>query len=153
MSRPADVEELLDRIAIQELRYNYCRHLDAESWDEWLALFTEDIAYDASAVPGMGVYEGKDALAEFVDEVLSSASEYSAHHAFHPIIDIDGDEAEGRWVLDEVAVGTDGSVVWMQGVYEDEYRRVDGEWKFAKVSTSIEARAASKAVDMHYPGE
>lgn len=153
MSRPANLAELLDRIELEELRYDYCRHLDSESWDQWLALFTDDVVYDATGVPGLDVYEGKDALEEFVEDFISSASRYSTHHAFHPVIDIDGDEATGRWVLDEVSVRPDGTVVWMQGVYRDEYRRVDGEWKFAKVSTSIEALASSEDIGVQFPGE
>lgn len=151
MDQSGDHSAVQDRIELKELRYDYCEHLDAKVWDEWLALFTEDITFDASGVPGMERLEGKEELREFIDDYLDTSSEYATHHAFHPRIDIDGDEATGKWVLDEIAVTPDGTVWWMQGSYLDEYRRVDGDWRFSTVAVTIDAQAELDGFNIQYP--
>jgi hypothetical protein len=59
----------------------------------------------------------------------------------HPIIEVDGDKATGRWLLyiqfaqprkmDPIPTifATDEAPDWMQGYYETEYVRESGVWK------------------------
>jgi 3-phenylpropionate/cinnamic acid dioxygenase small subunit len=42
------VGDLIDRIAICELKARYCRLLDTKQWHAWSQLFTEDIVLDTS---------------------------------------------------------------------------------------------------------
>lgn len=142
-----------DRIEIKELRYRYCEYRDEKAWDKWLSLFTEDVVFDASAAPGMDRLEGKEEFREFIETDLAPGAGYSAHHVFHPRIDVDGDEATGRWVLDIISTGPHGNAWWMQGSYFDEYRCVDGEWQFSTVTVTVGAQAEIKGLQIDQPEE
>ena len=153
MDTASTTQELLEREHLRELRYRYCEYLDAKAYDDWVSLFTDDVRFDARRVPGMDMLEGKDELKTFIDEYLSTASEFAAHHVFHPRLSIDDDTASGTWVLDEIAVSPDGTVCWMQGEYQDEYVRVHDGWKIAETSVVIHAQAEIECMDMRYPHE
>ncbi len=62
--------------------------------------------------------------------------ETTAHVVSNPLIDVEGDEATGRWYLMLAYRTPDGEVGWKQTTYEDEYRKADGEWKIVS-SASI----------------
>jgi len=47
-----------------------------------------------------------------------------------PTVTVDGDEIRGFWYL-YVFYVVDDTHGWVVGEYEDEYPRVDGEWKFS----------------------
>lgn len=54
----------------------------------------------------------------------------------NPIIDIDGDQASGKWLLWEPCSFPQDDArhpIWGAAKYEDDYLRVDGEWKFKRV--------------------
>lgn len=149
MDTQIDCEILVHRLDLRKLRYKYSAFYDDREWDKWLGLFTGDIVFDASEVPGGGVYEGKEAFSEFVEEHSEEARPFETHHALHPRITVDGNEASGRWVLNEVSVESDGTVWWLQGEYIDEYRLVNHEWKFSSVKVIIDAHASSNNVNVN----
>jgi hypothetical protein len=55
----------------------------------------------------------------------------------NPSIEVQGDTATGRWYLLEpctmVTAGSQSQAVWGTARYEEEYVKVNGEWKFKKV--------------------
>ena len=56
----------------------------------------------------------------------------ATRHMLHNlVIDVDGEMATGTCYYEIPSVTVDGDAVWMQGTYEYEFRRVDGEWKLA----------------------
>lgn len=123
-----DYHELLN------LRYRYSRHLDAQDWDGWVGLMTEDVTGEFE---GWDPFEGRDAIRRFGEDTLESVFEYTAHMVHMPLIEIDGDEANGAWYLNLFYVLTDGTAGWRLGRYEDRYRCVDDTWKFSFVRTEI----------------
>ena len=51
-----------------------------------------------------------------------------------PIIEVAGDEAKGTWYLFEACTYLEGNrAVWGSARYDEEYVRVDGEWKFKRI--------------------
>ena len=77
-----------------------------------------------------GTHEGRDAI-----RALQHLP-FAVHYVMNPIIDIDGDQATGKWLLLEPCSfpQDDGrQPVWGAAKYEDDYLRVDGEWKFKRV--------------------
>lgn len=128
--------DVADYLAVMDLKHRYCYHIDHGEYEEWASLFTEDGAFHRG---GGDTYRGYDELLEFASEVFDGEYEYSAHFVANPIIDVDGDEASARWYLYLPLAKSDGSVGWLQGDYEDEYRRVDGEWRIESVRISPNA--------------
>jgi hypothetical protein len=48
------------------------------------------------------------------------------------VVEVDGDKASGRFILREVAKGPNETYYNNFGIYEDQYRKVDGKWFFTK---------------------
>ncbi len=124
---------LEDREAIRQLRYRYAYAMDEQDWDRFLSLFTDDatIRFPQAALDQEPI-EGQAALAEFCRGL--DGRPFTAHMMHNGELTLDGDRATGRWYFEVPEVLEDGSAVWVQGRYEDEYERVDGEWKFATVA-------------------
>jgi uncharacterized protein (TIGR02246 family) len=123
--------------AIERLKGEYCFAIDDGRYEEWASLFTEDGRF----VQGSDdAFEGYDELYEFGSELFDPLFETVTHVVTNPVIEVDGDEATGQWYLMFIYETSDGDVGWNQARYEDEYRRVDGEWRIAEsvVVTRIE---------------
>lgn len=121
--------DLEAREAIKELKYEYIDALDAPDPDRFVGLFTEDATFEAGSY---GTVTGRDGVREFVDYRAADDRAYY-HMATNPRIDVDGDEASAHWYYLVLKVADDGPTEWGQGTYEDEYRRVDGEWRIASL--------------------
>lgn len=135
----------LDRLAIQlasindihRLKARYCRFIDTKQWESLRALFATDATFEGfgSAPAGAGV----DAFVKGVSKRLQNC--VSIHHCHMPEILFQSDSrARGVWaMMDYVQWPEEFSPketpgrpgFWGYGHYEEEYRRVDGEWKFA----------------------
>lgn len=130
------VAELRDREALKELRYRYGRSIDAQSWDEFLALFTDDAT---CTYVGLGSFTGRDELRELAEDFIEANYEYTCHLFHHPILAVDSDTARGSWLLEALLAHHDGTFEWRQGRFTDEYRRVADEWRFAELTLESEA--------------
>lgn len=131
MSTEATLERLADRIAIQDLRSNYCYAIDDRDFESLPHLFTEDVSLDYGA---LGTYQGRDGVRKFADFVAESL-ERTTHLLANPTISVgvdgDRDRATGRLYVIASITYADGTGGWRIGEYRDEYRRVDGEWRIA----------------------
>lgn len=115
--------------AIQRLKHEYCFAIDEGRYEEWASLFTEDGRFVRGADEA---YEGYDELHAFASEQFGPLFETFTHLVSNPVVEVDGDEATGRWYLVFVYETAGGDVGWTQARYEDEYRRVDDEWLIAE---------------------
>lgn len=134
MSFTLDTKQLTDRIAIHELRARYCFELDHQNWERWRDLFTEDVSIDFH---DFGEFEGHDGLEEFhglIEEILDA----STHMVANSVIELDGDTARGRWYVDARETFSSGKTGITQAEYQEDYRRVDGEWKFSHITTRFQ---------------
>jgi hypothetical protein len=53
----------------------------------------------------------------------------------NPIIEVSGDRATGVWYLFQPCTYADGErAVWGSARYDEEYVRVNGEWKFQNLT-------------------
>jgi hypothetical protein len=135
----ARIKRLEDIEDIKKLRAAFCYAMDSGDWEGVTSLFTED------GIADMGTYgrcSGRAKIAEFAREILPSSLSFMVHMCHNPIIEVEGDEASGLWYFDlpatytpvREAVGVIGPptsrAMWIAGRFEDEYVRVDGEWKF-----------------------
>ncbi len=128
--KPAETwQQLVDLEAIKQLKFRYLRHLDLKEWDALLGCFSEDAR--AAYADGQYSFRGRDAIVNFLREVLGSTERLSLHRCHHPEISFVGpDRARGCWALDDLVIdGPSGTVLQGAAYYEDEYERVAGEWK------------------------
>jgi len=94
-------------------------------------LFAEDGVGDFGS---FGYIDGRDELAKFF-KALPESLPFRFHTIANPIINIDGDEAKGRWSFRaSVTQAPANRACWIAGEYICDFVRVNGEWKFKKVT-------------------
>ena len=105
------------------------RYVDAvNDRDEaaWLDTWCEDGTWEL-----MGQrMEGREAGVGFLRAAFASL-EAVIQQATGGVIEIDGDEATGRWTISEHAKTVDGSTMLLIGSYSDRYLRTSDGWRFA----------------------
>jgi hypothetical protein len=131
-----DVEE------IKKLQRIYGYYLDNKLWDEVVDLFSEHT--ESISIGRRGLYFGKKGVEVFFREVMGHGKsrrqpkELHNHMQLQGIVSVDpsGETAKARWRAliqmtyqfpDKTQAG------WGEGVYENEYVKEDGKWKFKKV--------------------
>jgi 3-phenylpropionate/cinnamic acid dioxygenase small subunit len=144
--RDETVRELAARARIGDLRYAYAHHLDSGDWEAWGRLFAEDARFTVYRPVASGTtepyeVEGREAITEFGASAIEDAFEYSAHLMHNPFVRVDGGTATGRWYFSVFSAKPNGHVNWHQGIYEDEYSREDGEWRFEDVLVTVRAES------------
>jgi hypothetical protein len=130
--RPMEPADLLEIEAIKRVKYKYLRCLDQKLWDEMREVFTDDAV--AAYSGGKYSYEGRDAIIDFLVRSMGAETFHSSHRVHHPEIDLtSATTAIGTWAMDDVVVMTDWNLtVRGAAFYEDEYRKVDGDWKISR---------------------
>jgi len=122
---------------LKNLRSQYSHTIDhgaaTGDWDDFISLYTEDAVVDYP----QETMHGREEIREFSEEI-EEYYEYSMHTAQMPMLDVDGDGATGTWYMLVFYIATDGSEGYVVGRYEDEYRRVDDEWKFSRIEAYID---------------
>lgn len=127
MTLEARIKRLEDIEAIKRLMSLYCFHADNADGENWSQVFTEDGVFETDLY---GSTEGRAAI-----RALQHRS-FAIHYNTNGIIDIDGDRAEGKWLLlmpcsFDTPVGK--QAVWAAAKYRNDIVRVGGEWKFKRV--------------------
>ncbi len=117
-----DIEE------IKRLKARYCAYCD-DSYDaDAIAnLFIEDAVWDGGI---RGRSEGREEIRSFFKRAPQRLP-FAVHMVMNPIIEVDGDRAKGTWYLLQACTYAAGNqAVWGSARYDEEYARVNGEWKF-----------------------
>ena len=124
----ARIQRLEDIEAIKQLKARYCSLCDDGYDADGLAeLFTEDAVWDGGA---LGVAEGREKIRRFFQNT-PKVMPFAVHMVMNPSIEVDGDSARGRWYLFQTATFKPAdSAIWGSARYDEEYVRIDGEWKF-----------------------
>ena len=130
-------ERLVDREKIKLLKAQYCRFLDTKQWPELRGLFLDDASFE-----GFGSAPTGSTVDQFITGISARLTDaLTVHHCNMPEIIFDGPaRARAVWaMMDVVDLLNGASPVEAPGHrgftglghYEDEYRLVDGVWKFA----------------------
>jgi uncharacterized protein (TIGR02246 family) len=124
----ARVRALEDAQTIRNLKARYAEHCDADyDADRIAELFTEDAVWESE---GLGRYEGRESIREFF-RGASRIFTFAVHYNLNPHIEVSGDTARVRWyTLMPCTVAEGNRAMWRSGIDDEEYVRVDGEWKF-----------------------
>jgi hypothetical protein len=134
------VRELEDERAIRELLARYGYHADACRDEAYLALFTEDGAYDISmgafhsAYPEIVRFEGKDRLREFIKDPEAHARPDYYGKSLHVqgnnlVVHLDGDHAVANSYSIVLRLGERGTYLHAAGTNQWTLERHDGQWR------------------------
>jgi hypothetical protein len=127
-----DIQYLLDLEEIKQLRYSFSWALETSAPDDLADLFTEAGVID---VGPWGRMEGRDAIRRGYGRAYREAEPWTAMHAVtNPRIRVNGDDAAGTWYLLDCTMHGTGNPLQVLGIYDEEYRRVDGTWKIARLT-------------------
>lgn len=114
--------------AIKELKYRYLNACDEKQVDQVLACFAPGkITIDFGHI---GQFESREAFVDVFKELGCHDHIVDMHHAQNPIVTlIDADHAKAKICLRFLSMNTrDKTRVQLGGHYDDEYRRIDGQW-------------------------
>jgi len=125
-----DLQDLSDRLEINDLLTRYADAVDRKDWDQLATCFTADATIDYSASGGAaGVFpDVRDWLATTMPLFTMTQ-----HFVTNSRVELNGDEAEGRayfynpMTLSGADGGTDFLIVG--GYYNDRYRRTTDGWR------------------------
>lgn len=122
---------LEDRLAIQELNHRYAYFVDSFDADAWAKVFAPDAFFDESEF-GNGVFVGRDAIREYGISITGMVA-----HVVHLMSNLiiwegNSDTARGTIFALVESMRKSGERSRYQVKYEDEYVKLDGEWKIAK---------------------
>lgn len=122
------IQELLDREAIRELRYRYCRAVDAKDFDAVEACFTPDVTIDYGAI---GRYESRDAILDMMRGYAETNSIIGLHTALNPIIEFtDAMNATVQWVSQFSSYDpVKGATIRQSGTYVDQCVKTAYGWQ------------------------
>jgi hypothetical protein len=116
---------------IKQLQYRYLNCVMFAKYDEIGDCFAENAKIHF--IESRPVTTGKAAIEKFFkDEIAKIHVGKEGDFEVHPIISVDGDKATGNWVMYIMYFypRTGQSLFWVQGIYDAEYVREKGKWKF-----------------------
>ncbi len=117
-----------DREEIRELYARYAFTIDHGPYEDWVKCFTPDGVFDS---PRMGRHEGHEGLRKFTAMYKHSAGDALVRHMITNVtFRIEGDRAMGGCYLNYYHVKGGKATLEALGRYQDELRKVDGEWLF-----------------------
>jgi len=126
------LDTLLDTAAITRLKYRYLNACDRKQPERVEACFAPgpvDINFGH-----IGHFERREDFVAVFRELGCHPHIVDLHHAQNPLVDIvDIDRAEAQIALHFHSLNTrDKTAFQLAGHYEDEYRRIDGEWLISR---------------------
>ncbi|MFC1946004.1 nuclear transport factor 2 family protein [Chloroflexota bacterium] len=119
---------------VKKLHYRYIDALMLCEWDRITDMFAENSTFDVAGPKGVTVRKGKTDIEKYFKENLALTHVGKEGDVLvHPDISVEGDKATGRWWLYMMYYHpqTYQSLLWVQGVYDMEYVKVNGQWKFS----------------------
>ena len=126
---------LEDLQAIRDMHHEYIFRLNNRQWDEIIEMFTEDATAN---IGHHGLRTGKAEVAKLFKERISQINaegRRDAHNAIDPVITVNGNKAEGHWLMYIFIADPETGLARMftQGRHDCEYEKVDGKWMFKSV--------------------
>lgn len=132
------VQRIEDENAIVRLQNIYGYYVDKRLFDQVVDLFADEGSVEISH---RGVYTGKAGVKRlFIDSWSRDGlglrhGQLFTHMMMQPVIDIapDGVHAKGRFRTFAQVGQHDRGVMWVEGVYENEFVKQGGVWKYSKM--------------------
>jgi hypothetical protein len=129
----AQARAATDYVAIGNLQRAYGYYVDKGLWDEAADLFADDGTLE---IAGRGLYRGRERVREYLHHLPKFQRGVLFNHMqLQPVLTIDSaaGTAQGRWRT-FIQIGFLGREArWGEATYENEYVRVDGVWRIARL--------------------
>jgi hypothetical protein len=145
------LDDLADIEAIKQVKYRYLRALDTKHWDDFAGTLAEDIKADYG--PSIGNELHFTNRTDLVDYMRTSLGPnvITEHRVTHPEITVNGDEATGRWYLqDRVIVAEFNFMLIGAGFYRDRYRRTADGWRISATGYDRTYEATMSLVNLDF---
>lgn len=128
--------QLLAKDAIRELRYRYCRAVDAQDFDTIESCFLPTATIDFGSA---GKLDSRDALLQMMRSYAENHSGIGLHTAHNPIIEFHTDTtASGHWVTQFSSFDPSSNTALKQsGTFIDHYVHTENGWKIAHCAYTI----------------
>jgi 3-phenylpropionate/cinnamic acid dioxygenase small subunit len=127
-----NLQQIADRIEIDDLLTRYATALDAKDWALWESCFTSDAFIDYTAAGG--VKGGVAEVRQWLSEVMANF-EMTQHLVTNRAVVLDGDTASSRSsLLNPMGLrDQDGMIVFLDGgYYRDRLVRTAAGWRIAE---------------------
>lgn len=143
------MEELLEIEKIKQLKARYFRALDTNDWELFASTLAEDCP--GSYSDGDLSFENRQGIVDFMRENLSGDRILTLHHGHHPEITlVDENHATGIWYLEDTVLALDAGIrIYGAAIYNDEYRKVDGEWVISSIGYRRTFECSEPLADGH----
>jgi hypothetical protein len=135
------IQEISDRLEIQDLLARYCDALDRKDWDIFDRIFTPDAVIDYTAMGGS--CGDLTATKKFLADTMPMFASYQ-HLVGSTVLDIEGDTARARTICHNPMLWSDGDdpAMFVCGLwYRDELVRTPDGWR---IRSRIEERSYLK---------
>jgi len=124
----ARAQRLDDEIAITNLQHSYGYYLDRKMWDDVADLFASDGTMEIGL---QGVYAGRASIRRGFGAAGLAEGEINDHVHLQTIVTVLPDGTARARGTDIGMTGTTGGrALWTQSIYENEFVKQDGVWKF-----------------------
>lgn len=131
----ARIKVLEDIEAIKRLKGKYGYFVDTRNWQEFMNLIMDDAIWDFGS---LGLYKGKEEILRFTRDIILDTYSFMMHNFFNIFVEVQGNKATGEWYFLVPATNDkEKRAEWLAGKYEEEYVKVNGAWKFKKVTARI----------------
>ena len=129
------ITRLEDIEAIKQLKALYCEICDdMHNPDRIASVFAEDAIWESD---DFGKAEGHEAIRELFHGFQEMFS-FSQHNIMNPRIEVDGNRATGIWyIMGPWTNSEDNKEIWMTARYDDDYVKIDGEWKYQHLRVAV----------------
>ena len=129
-----------DRAEIEDLMARYLFAIDYNDWDAYVGVFAPDGVLEFAS----GTSVGRPAIRAMVTKFAEGIGRFYhtedgkpaklRHVVLQSVIRVEGSRAWGRTLWLEMANHGPGDTMKMgtYGIYEDEFKKVDGQWLIAK---------------------
>ena len=128
----SDENRTEDRVLIRETYGRYALASAKRDLDGWLESWTSDGHWKITTFEG----SGHDSLREQWHAQWTRFENVAVINEVGPIT-FAGDRARASCCVREVAVEKGGGILLMTGVYDDELKRENGAWRFARREYSL----------------
>lgn len=138
-----DLEQRIARLEaieeIKQLKARYCEICDDDhNPDRIASVFAPDGIWEGA---GFGKAQGHEAIRELFRGFQKLIS-FSQHNVMNPQIEVNGDRATGSWYfLGPFTFRKNNENKWLVLRYDDDYVRIDGEWKYQHLRAKIRAES------------